>query len=142
MLAKQKNARLAFFSSRAVTEPRCQWHTRSIFRSDAAHIQHDCTEAAGLQQQVCHPQRLLHTWPRLSGDNRLSTRSRLLRSFGFEDLSLGLYSALRLRTSGCCHLRSQKTTDCIGEPFDLIARMRTEAATVQTFFYRRRGEVF
>jgi hypothetical protein len=60
----------------------------------------------------------------------------------FEDLSLGLYPALRLRTSGCRHLRSQKTTDCISESFDLIARMRTEAAAMQTFLDRWRDEVF
>src|SRR3984893_5235175 len=142
MLREQKNARLAFFSSGAVTEPCCQWHTRCIFRCDAAHIQHDCTEAAGLQQQDCRLRRLLKTRPGLSGDNWLFTRSQLPRRIGFEDLSLGFYSALWLRTSGRRHLRSQKTTDCIRESFDLIARMPTEPATVQTFLDRRRDEIF
>ncbi len=142
MLGKQKNARLAFFRSGAVAKPRRQWHTRSIFRSDAAHIQHDCAEAAGLQQQICHAQRLLKMRPGFSGDTRLSMRNQSPRRIGFEDLSLGLYPALRLRTSGRCYFHPQKTTDCIGEPFDLITRMRTEAAAVQTFLDRRRDEIF
>src|SRR5260370_41789567 len=142
MLGKQKNARLAFFRSGAVAEPRRQWNTRSIFRSDAAHIQHDCAEAAGLQQQVCHAQRLLKTRPGFSWDNRLSVRSQSPRRIGFEELSLGLYPALRLRTSGRCYFHPQKTTDCIGEPFDLIARMRTEAAAVHPLLDSRREEVF
>ena len=82
MLGKQKNARLIFFSSRAVTEPRRQRHTRSIFRGDAAHIQHDCAESAALQQQICHAQRLLHTRPGLCGDNRFSMRSKLSGRLG------------------------------------------------------------
>jgi hypothetical protein len=69
-------------------------------------------------------------------------RNQSPRRIGLEDLSLWLYPALRLRTSGRCYLRAQKTTDCVGEPFDFITRMRTEAATMQTFLDRRRDEIF
>lgn len=58
MLREKKNACLGPLGRSAVAEPRGQRHTRGMLGRDAGHIQHNRAEAASLQKQVGHTQRL------------------------------------------------------------------------------------
>jgi hypothetical protein len=50
MLGQQQYMRLQSLSRGTETKPCRQGHTQGILRVQAAHVQHDATEAAGLEQ--------------------------------------------------------------------------------------------
>jgi hypothetical protein len=73
-----KHIRLQSLCRGTEAKPCRQGHPQGILRVQAAHVQHDATEAAGLEQQIRNPQCLFQARPRFASGSGFFDRVRTL----------------------------------------------------------------
>jgi hypothetical protein len=97
---------------------------------DASHIQHDCTESTGLQQQIGDTQCLLEPRPGLCRAGRRGKAFGRLEGVRLNRLSFEPNPSLRFGATGSDGIASQQVADSIGQALCFRPRMRAKAATV------------
>ena len=95
MLREKQQGSLRSFHSGAVSEPCGHRNARCMLWCDAGHVEHDDSEATGLQQQVGNAKSLLDSCPRFEARLRFEGLIRCIKSAGVGGETAGVGSRSR-----------------------------------------------